>query len=265
MAEAKFEKLIKEFSSLPVETEWVEFKKNQARPEEIGENASALANSAALLRKHCGYIVWGIEDAGHAIVGTTFKPRETKVGNEELENWLLHNLQPVVDIKIHEGNVDGKYVVLLEVQAATNRPVRFKDAEYIRIGSYTKKLRDYPEKERSLWRIFDRVNFEDGIAKKDVSSDDVLASIDYPNYFSMLKEPLPDNRAAILQRLISDKIIVSAVGDRYDIANVGAILFAKNLNDFERLSRKALRVIIYRGSNRTEAVKELLLPKGYAI
>ena len=81
----------------------------------------------------------------------------------------------------------------------------------------------------------------------------------------MLKEPLPDNRAAILQRLISDKIIVSAVGDRYDIANVGAILFAKNLNDFERLSRKALRVIIYRGSNRTEAVKELLLPKGYAI
>jgi predicted HTH transcriptional regulator len=265
MTEAKFEKLIKELSSLPAETEWVEFKKNQARPEEIGENASALANSAALLRKQCGYIVWGIEDVDHAIAGTGFKPRETKIGNEELENWLLHNLEPRVDIKIHEGSVGGQHIVLFEIQAANNRPVRFKDAEYIRVGTYTKKLRDYPEKERNLWRIFDRVNFEDGIAKRDVSSDDILASIDYPNYFSMLKEPLPDNRAAILQRLISDKIIVSAVGDRYDITNVGAILFAKNLNDFERLSRKALRVIIYRGSNRTEAVKELLLPKGYAI
>ena len=265
MSEAKFEKLIKELSSFPAETEWVEFKKNQARPEEIGENASALANSAASLRKQCGYIVWGIEDVGHAITGTGFKPRETKIGNEELENWLLHNLEPRVDIKIHEGNVGGQQIVLFEVQAANNRPVRFKDAEYIRVGTYTKKLRDYPEKERNLWRIFDRVNFEDGIAKKDVSSDDVLASIDYPNYFGMLKEPLPDNRAAILQRLISDKIIVFAVGDRYDITNVGAILFAKNLNDFERLSRKALRVIIYRGSNRTEAVKEILLPKGYAI
>lgn len=158
-------------------------------------------------------------------------------------NNKVDDIKPRVDIKIHEGNVDGKYVVLFEVQAAANRPVRFKDSEYIRVGTYTKKLRDYPEKERNLWRIFDRVNFEDGIAKKDVSSDDVLSLIDYPNYFGILKEPLPDNRAAILQRLISDKIIVSAVGEQYDITNIGAILFAKNLNDFERLSRKALRVM----------------------
>lgn len=265
MIDGKFDKLIKELSRLPAESEWVEFKKNKADSQELGENASALANSAALLRKHCGYIVWGIEDEGHAIVGTSFKPHEIKIGNEELENWLLHNLEPRVDIKIHEGNVDGKYVVLFEIQAAANRPVRFKDSEYIRVGTYTKKLRDYPEKERNLWRIFDRVNFEDGIAKKDVSSDDVLSLIDYPNYFGMLKEPLPDNRAAILQRLISDKIIVSAVGDQYDITNIGAILFAKNLNDFERLSRKALRVIIYQGCNRTETVKEQSGVKGYAI
>lgn len=265
MTDDKFEKLIKELSSLSAETECVEFKKNKADSQEIGENVSALANSATLLRKHCGYIVWGIEDVGHAIVGTNFKPRETKIGNEELENWILHNLEPKVDIKIYEGNIDGNHVVLFEVQAASNRPIRFKDAEFIRVGTYTKKLRDYPEKERKLWRIFDRVNFEDGIAKKDVSSDDVLALIDYPNYFGMLKDPLPDNRAAILQRLISDKIIVSAVGDRYDITNVGAILFAKNLNDFERLSRKALRIIIYRGTNRTETVKEFSVSKGYAI
>ena len=81
----------------------------------------------------------------------------------------------------------------------------------------------------------------------------------------MLKEPLPDNRAAILKRLISEKIIVPAVGDRYDITNVGATLFAKNLKDFDRLARKALRIIIYRGTNRTETVKELPVPKGYAI
>ena len=141
MSEAKFEKLIKELSSFPAETEWVEFKKNQARPEEIGENASALANSAASLRKQCGYIVWGIEDVGHAITGTGFKPRETKIGNEELENWLLHNLEPRVDIKIHEGNVGWQQIVLFEVQVANNRPVRFKDAEYIRVGTYTKKPR----------------------------------------------------------------------------------------------------------------------------
>ena len=142
MTDGKFDKLIKELCALPTETEWVELKKNNVDPQEVGEIVSALANSAALLRKHCGYIVWGIEDAGHAIAGTTFKPRETKVGNEELENWLLHNLDPRVDIKIHDGIVDGKNIVLFEIQAANNRPVRFKDTEYIRVGTYTKKLRD---------------------------------------------------------------------------------------------------------------------------
>ncbi len=260
-----FGHLLNELRELPRETEWVEFKHNNEDPQELGENISALANSAALLRKHSGYIAWGVEDGSHAIVGTDFNPRGKKIGNEELENWLLRHIEPRVDIKISEGDVEGKPVVLFEIQAANNRPVRFKDAEYIRVGTYTKKLRDFPEKERNLWRIFDRVRFEDGIAKKGVSSDDVLSLIDYPNYFAMLKNPLPDNRAAILERLTADKIIVPAAGDRYDITNIGAILFAKNLNDFDRLARKALRVIIYRGSNRIEAVKEFPLSKGYAL
>lgn len=42
--------------------------------------------------------------------------------------------------------------------------------------SYKKKLKDYPEKERTLWRIFDRVAFEDGLAAEHVSGDEVLLS-----------------------------------------------------------------------------------------
>ena len=39
--------LIKELISLPSETEWLEFKHNNFDPEMIGEDISALANSAA--------------------------------------------------------------------------------------------------------------------------------------------------------------------------------------------------------------------------
>ncbi len=265
MTKASFEKLIKKLSSLSKENEWVEFKRNNARPDEIGENISALSNSSALLRKQCGYIIWGIDGDDHALIGTNFLPHKTKVGNEELENWLLHNLDPRIDVAIHEEDVEGRQIVLFEIQPAFNRPVSFKGTEYIRVGSYTKKLRDYPEKERSLWQMFDRVPFEEGIAKKGVSSDDVLSYIDYSRCFTMLKETLPDNRMAILKRFISENIIISVGEDYFDITNVGAILFAKNLNDFDRLSRKALRVIVYRGENRTETVKEQLLTKGYAI
>ena len=49
---------------------------------------AAIANSAALEGKQRGYIVWGVRDADHEIVGTVFKPSSEKVKGQELENWL---------------------------------------------------------------------------------------------------------------------------------------------------------------------------------
>ena len=64
--------LAHELSDLPAESEWVEFKRDNAAPETIGRNVSALANGAALNGKPSAYIVWGIEDRTRAIVGTDF-------------------------------------------------------------------------------------------------------------------------------------------------------------------------------------------------
>jgi len=49
--------IIKELRKLPSETEWVEFKGNNSKPEEIGEYISALANSAALAGKVSAYMI----------------------------------------------------------------------------------------------------------------------------------------------------------------------------------------------------------------
>lgn len=265
MDKARLRALVRELAALPRETEWVEFKHNKAVPDEIGEYISALANSSALLGKPCSYILWGVEDGTRRILGTTFRPHEVKIGNEALENWLAHHLEPRINVRINEFEIDGAVVVLFAIQPATNKPVRFKGTEYIRVGSYKKKLHDHPEKERELWRVFERTPFEKGVAKSGISSDDVLSLLDYPNYFRLMKQPLPDNRAAILERLVKEHIIAPAPDGMYDVSNVGAILFASNLRDFDRLARKALRVIIYRGDNRVETVKEQMGGRGYAI
>jgi len=256
--------LVHELSRLSKESEWVEFKQSKADPKEIGQNLSAISNSTALLGRKCGYILWGIDNKTHKIVGTAFDPQHAKIGNEELENWLLRLLDPRIDFRMNAAKVDGSAIVLFEVPAAPHRPVRFKGTEYMRVGSYTKKLRDFPEKERALWRMFDRVPFEAGTAKEGASGDAVLDCIDYPEYFRLMQQPLPDNRQAILARLASDNVI-RITGSRYDITNVGAILFSPNLNDFRRLARKALRVIIYKGTNRVETIKEQTGSRGYAV
>ena len=126
----------------------------------------------------------------------------------------------------------------------------------IRVGSYKKNLKDYPEKERALVGVVLRSLFESGIALTAATSDDVLTSIDYAGAFRLLDIPLPDNRKAILNRLIAEKVIITRPGNRFDITNVGAMLFASDLRRFDRLGRKAPRVVIYKGDNKIQTLKE---------
>ncbi len=256
--------LVRELCKLPQETEWAEFKENDAEPQQIGEYLSALANSAALAGKAFAYLVWGVADAGHAVVGTRFSPTTAKVGNEELENWLLRSLAPKIHFRFFEVTVDGLPVVMLEVERAYRQPVQFQGQEFIRVGSYKKRLKDFPEKERALWRLFDKAPFEGSIAMERASAEEVLRLLDYPAYFDLLECPLPENRSGILAALEDDKLIVPCEAGGWNIANLGAILFAKRLDDFVVLKRKAMRVIQYHGNSRTDGGKEQVFGKGYA-
>lgn len=257
--------LIHELRASPNETEWLEFKVNNVRPEMIGRSISALSNAAALIGKPRAYMIWGINDANHDIVGADFVLASQKVGNEQLENWLLRSLNPSIDFRFHEIGVDGKSVVILEIDYASQRPIAFKNEEFIRVGSLTKKLREYPEKERALWRVFDRVWFEQGIAAEHLDSDSVLSMLDYPSYFELLEMPIPDGRNAVLDALQSDRLITRSEAGGWSITNLGAILFAKNIGEFPHIRRKAMRVIQYKGSGRFETLREQSGVKGYAV
>ena len=256
--------LVRELCKLPGETEWIEFKVNNSQPQSIGEYIAALANSAALYGKTHGYLIWGIEDRSHAIVGTKFEPIGAKKGNEPLESWLLQLLRPRIDFRFHEVMVDEHRVVLLEIDRAAYQPVSFEGTEYIRVGSTKKRLKEYPGKEQALWRIFDRIRFEDGTAAERVSGEKVLLSLDYPSYFDLLEAPLPDGRDAILDVLRRDGLIEPSKAGGFNITNLGAILFAKKLSAFPHLKRKSVRVIQYHGKDRTNTIREQEGGRGYA-
>lgn len=263
MNDAELSSLLSVLRAAPHESEWIEFKQNNESPDMIGQRLSALANAAALLGKERAYFVWGIEDGSHRVVGTTFFPRQTKVGNEELESWLSHHLTPCPDFRIHEFRAQEKPVVLVEIPPAQHVPIRWKEVAYIRIGTYTKKLQDYPEKERSLWLEFSRLPFEGRIALPDCSEDEVLSLLDYDAYFRLTKQSLPATKNGILERLVSKKMLVDREG-HFDISNLGGLLFARRLSDFGSLGRRATRVIDYSGNNRVSGGREHVAAAGYA-
>lgn len=251
--------------SLPVEAEWLEFKTNGISPEKLGEYISALSNAACDQNKRFGYLVFGVEDKTHNLVGTTFRFDQSKIGNEDLEAWLSRLLDPRIDFRVTEIDIDSKHFVLFTIDAASTRPVSFKNTEFIRIGSYNKKLRDHPEKERKIWQNQNNHVFGLGIALSDCSPDQVLRLLDYPAYFYLLDLALPSNKQGIIIKLIEEKFISENQDGTYDILNLGAILFAKDLSSFDNLKRKSLRIILYKENNRLEAIKEWSSPKGYAI
>ena len=256
--------LVRELRRLPHETEWVEFKVDQRAPRAVGEYVSALANAATLHGKARAYVLWGIEDGTHAVVGTKFSSGAAKKGAEPLETWLLRLLNPRIDFRFREVSVDERRVVLLEIDPAAHRPVAFEGVEFIRVGSTKRKLEDYPEKERALWRRFDRARFEDGVAAERLSGEEALLRLDYPAYFHLLGAPLPDGRAAILEALQRERLVAASEAGGFDVTNLGAILFARNLGDFPQLKRKTVRVVDYRGADRLEALGEQEGKKGYA-
>lgn len=264
MTTKELEILLDELTALPSETEWVEFKDSNYFHQTIGEYISALSNSACLENKDHGYLIFGIEDGTHKIVGTTFQPKKEKIGNQELENWLATLLNPRIDFRIFEIIWQEKRTVLFQIDATKDTPVSFKGEAYIRIGSYKKKLKEHPERERKIWHNARRIIFESDFAIRNVSGDIVLNKINYPAVFQLLNEPLPPNKDAILKKLEEEKLIIHRLG-KYHITNLGAILFANNLRDFETLERKAVRVIIYDGKNKLKTVKEQTGTRGYAV
>jgi len=231
---------------------------------EIRRQSLENPHSAALTGKARAYLVWGVDDETHEIVGTSFAPSRTKVGGEELENWLLRHLTPKIHFQFWEVEVADKPVVLLEIGGAFRHPVQFKGSEFIRVGSYKKRLREFPEKERTLWRIFDNTPFEAGVAAERLSADQVLNLLDYPAYFELMQRPLPEGRSGIISALQEDDLIQPEDSGSWCITNLGAILFARRLSEFRNLRRKTVRVIQYEGTSRVRTIKEYEVTKGYA-
>lgn len=146
----KYIEIINNILDHNAEEEWFEFKENWFDGHGIGEYISALSNAAVLCRKEFAYLVWGVDDNTHHIVGTKFDFRKD-IKNEPLEHYLARQTTPDVAFSFHEVSIEGKRVVILEIPRAKNTPTSFDGVRYIRIGSSKVNVAKYPEREANLF------------------------------------------------------------------------------------------------------------------
>lgn len=155
-----FEKL-SHLRSLQKENEIVEFKeaKNNFDFKKIGKYFSALSNEANLMNKKEAWLVFGISDKEHQIVGTNYRNNETlqKLKKEIADKTTDRiTFKEIFDITLSEGRV-----VLFQIPPAPKGiPISFDGHYYGRDGESLVALNI-----EKIERIREQINFYDWSAE----------------------------------------------------------------------------------------------------
>jgi len=248
----------------PGENDWLEFKQNNNNPEAIGKWISACANAAILASKERAFLVWGVEDATKKMVGTTVRLGQMKQGNENFANWISRKIDPKLMMELHDFELDGKQFSILAIEPTYDRPVRFGEEEYLRIGENIKELKDFPEHEKALWLATGRRRFEGAIALPHQTAEQVLEKLDIDAYYKLAHEEKPQRFDEIIRRLSLLGLLKEDMEGGYDITNLGAILFARDIGTFPSVATKSVRVIRYVGRDKRASSGEIEGKRGYA-
>ena len=144
--------LIDELRTLPKENEWVEFKTGDATTNDrCGQYIAAISNAACLHNQPYGFLVFGINDDTHEVEGTTFRFKNRKEGNEELELWIRRLLHPSVKFYHYGCQYNEDYLEIFRIPAAVSEPTHFKKIPNIRFDSSLTDLRNYSQHIKAIY------------------------------------------------------------------------------------------------------------------
>ncbi|WP_461103291.1 ATP-binding protein [Spirosoma koreense] len=229
--------------------------------ERLIQHLSALANLPA-----GGFLVFGIEDKAAKLVGVTRENAQQIV--QKLTNLGRDALDPPIHIDYAIESYDGVPLLFVYVKESPTKPVHKRgqtiENTFIRSGGSTREA-SRPEV-GSLMLNSKTPRFEENHATKVKSGNEVLDLIDYRTVFALLdNKTVPTTQEGVLKWMVDEKMIEAVDGAGYYITNFGALAAAFDLNQFDGLARKTIRLIRYKGLNKIETVREYPGRKGYAI
>ena len=234
------------------ETQHLEFKeaKTQYDNEKLYKYCIALANEGG------GQMLLGIED----------KPPRKVVGSQAFNDpvgmaaKLFHEVGFRVDIE-EVAHPDGRVVVF-------HIPPRPRGTAYHRKGTYLMRSGEelVPMSEDVLRGIFAEgaPDWLEETSVDNLSGQQVIERLDTQGFFDLLELPYPGSREAVLERLVSERLVDTTKG-LYAIRRIGGLLLAKDLQTFPDIARKAPRVIVYIGNSKLETRLDQTMNRGYAV
>lgn len=137
MTAEKLTSILDSLLSLPAETEVVEFKRAERNfdDRDLGQYFSALSNEANLKEKDCAWLIFGIENKSHEVVGSQYK--NSRPALDAIKKKIAdqttgrHTFVEIYELLYR----NGKRVVMFQIPPAPQGiPIAFQDHYYRRDG-----------------------------------------------------------------------------------------------------------------------------------
>ena len=182
------------------------------------------------------------------ILGMTDKPPRRLVGSKafDVPERTVAGIHDRLQLKITFEEVahpDGRVLVFNVPSRPVGQAVHYKGRYLMRAGGDLVTMS--PDQLKAIFAE-GQPEWLAQAAMTDCTAGKVIQLLDTQSYFDLLHLPYPVDQAGVLKRFKSEKLIQRQSGG-WTVANLGAILFAKKLDQFEGLARKAPRVILYEG------------------
>lgn len=251
--------LDKSLKPVPTELNEIDWKSDvSSKSERLAQHISAFTNLIG-----GGFFAFGIDNNGE-ITGVSKTQIDTIT--HQIGQIALNNLSESITIDYIVISRDSKPILLLHVPESNFKPVYLRGKSiwdsYKRSAGQTVKMSINDVK--SLIALSQGLTFEEQIAHQGIDADTIIRMIDFDSYYQLLDRRLPSNTAGIIEGLVNDNILQSLSRGLWNITNLGAILFARDISLFKNLKRKAVRLIQYTGTNKLHAIHEIEGKKGYA-
>lgn len=255
------EYLNKSLSRLPQELNEIDWKESLSpKNDKLKQHISAFANMPG-----GGYMAFGIDDKKGLPIGITHKTANEIV--EKLASLCRDGLEPLVSIDHTIEYFKNCEILLVHIRESDVKPVHIAnksiEESYIRSGGTTRKASRHEI--GTLMINSKNPTFEELYSSKLLNEIEVITLLGYDSILELLNKPVPSNINEIITWMIDEKMISDIDGKGFYITNFGALSAAKNLNKFDELKRKAVRLIKYEGKTKISKSKEYPGTKGYAI
>ncbi|MDO8540087.1 MAG: ATP-binding protein [Opitutaceae bacterium] len=235
------------------ENEHVEFKeaKNRFDFEKLVAYCVALAN----------------EGGGKMVLGVTDAPPRRVVGTQafDVPERTVEGIHERLHMKVTWSDVahpDGRVLVFTVPSRPVGHPVHYEGRYWMRAGADLVPMS--PDQLKAIV-LEGQPEFSAQVARDGLGEEEVASLLDVQSYYDLRTRPLPSTRAEIIETFVT-KGFVQRSGGAWAITNLGALLFAKRLADFETVARKGVRVISYDGLSKLKVKdgKDVPFDTGYA-